>query len=80
MAARRKLTKKPATGSVAKAASKHAEDIRARNQKLDAVTVSVIKDSASGVHQTILKKGKYAFLCTVPGHAAGGMKGTLTVK
>jgi DNA topoisomerase-6 subunit A len=58
MAARRKLTKKPATGSVAKAASKHAEDIRARNQKLDAVTVSVIKDSASGVHQKILKKGK----------------------
>jgi DNA topoisomerase-6 subunit A len=44
--------------SVAKAASKHAEDIRARNQKLDAVTVSVIKDSASGVHQKILKKGK----------------------
>jgi DNA topoisomerase-6 subunit A len=58
MAARRKLTKKPATGSVAKAASKHAEDIRARNQKLDAVTVSVIKDSANGVHQKILKKGK----------------------
>ena len=27
-----------------------------------------------------LKKGKYPFLCTFPGHAAGGMKGTLTVK
>ena len=27
-----------------------------------------------------LKTGKYAFLCTVPGHAAAGMKGTLTVK
>lgn len=27
-----------------------------------------------------LKKGKAAFLCTVPGHAAAGMKGTLTVK
>ena len=26
------------------------------------------------------KAGKYAFLCTVPGHAAGGMKGVLTVK
>jgi uncharacterized cupredoxin-like copper-binding protein len=26
------------------------------------------------------KKGKYAFLCTLPGHAAGGMKGTFTVK
>jgi mono/diheme cytochrome c family protein len=27
-----------------------------------------------------LKPGKYTFLCTVPGHADGGMKGTLTVK
>jgi len=27
-----------------------------------------------------LKPGTYTFLCTVPGHAAGGMKGTLTVK
>jgi mono/diheme cytochrome c family protein/plastocyanin len=27
-----------------------------------------------------LKPGKYEFLCTVPGHADGGMKGTLTVK
>ena len=29
----------------------------------------------------VLKKtGKYAYLCTVPGHAQGGMKGVLTVK
>jgi plastocyanin len=27
-----------------------------------------------------LKPGKYTFLCTVPGHEAGGMKGTLTVR
>ena len=26
-----------------------------------------------------LKPGTYTFLCTVPGHAAAGMKGTLTV-
>jgi len=26
------------------------------------------------------KKGKYSYLCTVPGHAAGGMKGVFTVK
>jgi plastocyanin len=26
-----------------------------------------------------LKPGTYKFLCTVPGHAAAGMKGTLTV-
>lgn len=29
---------------------------------------------------TFNKAGRFAFLCTVPGHAAGGMKGTLTVK
>ena len=29
---------------------------------------------------TISKAGKYPFLCTVPGHAAGGMKGTFTVR
>jgi uncharacterized cupredoxin-like copper-binding protein len=27
-----------------------------------------------------LKPGTYKFLCTVPGHAAAGMQGTLTVK
>ncbi len=26
------------------------------------------------------KAGKYPFLCTLPGHAAGGMKGVLTVR
>jgi uncharacterized cupredoxin-like copper-binding protein len=29
---------------------------------------------------TFSKKGKYAYLCTVPGHAAAGMKGVLTVR
>jgi DNA topoisomerase-6 subunit A len=59
MAAKKKATGgKKATGAVAKAASKHAGDVRERNKKLDAITVSVIKDSASGVHQKILKKGK----------------------
>lgn len=27
-----------------------------------------------------LKKGKYGYKCTVPGHAAAGMKGTFTVR
>lgn len=26
------------------------------------------------------KRGKYAYLCTVPGHAAAGMKGVFTVR
>jgi uncharacterized cupredoxin-like copper-binding protein len=29
---------------------------------------------------TLLKAGKFTYLCTVPGHAAAGMKGILTVK
>ena len=29
---------------------------------------------------TFKKKGKYAYLCTVSGHAAAGMKGTFTVR
>jgi uncharacterized cupredoxin-like copper-binding protein len=29
---------------------------------------------------TIAKAGRYAYLCTVPGHAAAGMKGIFTVK
>jgi DNA topoisomerase-6 subunit A len=49
---------KKASGSAAKAASKHAGDIRAKNKQLDAITVKAIEDSAGGVHQKILQKGK----------------------
>ena len=42
------------------------------------------KSLTTGKSQTLTvrfaKKGKYAYLCTLPGHAAGGMKGTFTVK
>jgi DNA topoisomerase-6 subunit A len=59
MAAKKKAASaKKATGAAATAASKHAEGVREKNKKLDAVTVSVIKESATGVHQKILKKGK----------------------
>ena len=44
----------------------------------------VHKSKLAGHNQTVkltltLKPGKYTFYCTVPGHAAAGMKGTLTV-
>jgi uncharacterized cupredoxin-like copper-binding protein len=29
---------------------------------------------------TFKKKGKYSYLCTVPGHAAAGMRGVFTVR
>jgi uncharacterized cupredoxin-like copper-binding protein len=40
----------------------------------------MLKTGKAATLKATLKAGKYAFLCTVPGHAAAGMKGTLTVK
>lgn len=34
----------------------------------------------SATLKVVLKKGKYAYICTVPGHAAAGMKGAFVVK
>jgi uncharacterized cupredoxin-like copper-binding protein len=44
----------------------------------------VHKSKLAGTNQTVkltltLKPGKYTFYCTVPGHAAAGMKGKLVV-
>ncbi|MFL5958445.1 MAG: c-type cytochrome [Solirubrobacterales bacterium] len=40
----------------------------------------IIGHGGTSSFSVTLKPGKYTFLCDVPGHAAGGMKGTLTVK
>ena len=40
----------------------------------------LLKAGKAATLKVTLKAGKFAFLCTVPGHAAAGMKGTLTVK
>ncbi len=40
----------------------------------------VVGKGGTSTVKASLKSGAYTFLCTVPGHAAGGMKGTLTVK
>jgi uncharacterized cupredoxin-like copper-binding protein len=40
----------------------------------------LIKPGKSAKLTVTLKAGKAAYLCTVAGHAAAGMKGTLTVK
>jgi len=47
--------------------------------KLIAKGKIVTKGGTSTV-TAVLKPGKYRFLCTVPGHEAGGMWGILTVK
>jgi nitrite reductase (NO-forming) len=40
----------------------------------------LLKPGKSATLKVMLKKGKQSYLCTVAGHAAAGMKGTLTVK
>jgi plastocyanin len=48
--------------------------------KIGGKKTPVIKPGKSAKLTVTLKAGKAAYLCTVPGHAAGGMKGNLTVK
>jgi mono/diheme cytochrome c family protein len=40
----------------------------------------VVGQGGTSSFKATLKPGTYEFLCEVPGHEAGGMKGTLTVK
>ena len=42
-------------------------------------TKQLARGKTATLRITFKKAGKYAYLCTVPGHAAGGMKGVLTV-
>jgi uncharacterized cupredoxin-like copper-binding protein len=48
--------------------------------KIGGKKTPLIKPGKSAKLTVTLKKGKAAYLCTVPSHAAAGMKGTLTVK
>ena len=41
---------------------------------------SEVSNGGTSKFSATLKPGSYTFLCTVPGHESGGMKGTLTVK
>ena len=43
-------------------------------------TVRLLPGKTATLKVSFAKAGKFGYLCTVPGHAAGGMKGTLTVK
>lgn len=48
--------------------------------KIGGKKTPVIASGKSAKLTVTLKKGKQTYLCTVPGHAAAGMKGKLTVK
>jgi plastocyanin len=43
-------------------------------------TGPVVGSGGNSTFKATLKPGTYTFYCSVPGHEAGGMKGTLTVK
>ena len=40
----------------------------------------MLRTGKAATLRVTLKAGKFPYLCTLPGHAAAGMKGTLTVK
>jgi uncharacterized cupredoxin-like copper-binding protein len=43
-------------------------------------TKQIAKGKTATLRITFKKAGKYAYLCTLPSHAAAGMKGVLVVK
>jgi uncharacterized cupredoxin-like copper-binding protein len=43
-------------------------------------TKTISPGATASVTLSVAKAGKYEYLCEVPGHAAAGMKGILTVK
>jgi uncharacterized cupredoxin-like copper-binding protein len=52
----------------------------AHDFKIGGKKTALISPGKSAKLTVTLKAGKDAYSCTVPGHAAAGMKGTLTVK
>jgi uncharacterized cupredoxin-like copper-binding protein len=47
--------------------------------KIDGKKTPIIKPKKTASITVNLKKGTYKYLCTVPGHASSGMKGTFKV-
>jgi uncharacterized cupredoxin-like copper-binding protein len=71
---KKSVAKGPVTFKVTnKGTSTHDFKIAGKKTKL-------LAPGKSATLAVTLKAGKAAYLCTVPGHAAAGMKGTITVK
>jgi uncharacterized cupredoxin-like copper-binding protein len=52
----------------------------AHDFKIGGKKTPMLAPGKSGKVTVTLKAGKFPYICTVPGHAAAGMKGTFTVK
>lgn len=52
----------------------------AHDFKIAGKKTPLLKHGKTAKLTVTLKKGKYPYLCTVPGHAAAGMKGVVTAK
>jgi uncharacterized cupredoxin-like copper-binding protein len=52
----------------------------AHDFKIAGKQTKLLKRGRSATLTVTLRKGSYTYQCTVPGHAAGGMKGRLTVR
>ena len=48
--------------------------------KIKGKKTPLLSPGKSATLKVVFTKGKYPYLCTVPGHAAAGMKGVFTVK
>jgi uncharacterized cupredoxin-like copper-binding protein len=52
----------------------------AHDFKIGGKKTAMLAPGKSGKLTVTLKAGKFPYICTVPGHAAAGMKGTFVVK
>jgi uncharacterized cupredoxin-like copper-binding protein len=52
----------------------------AHDFKIGGKKTATLAPGKTATLKLVLKKGKYAYLCTLPGHAAAGMKGVFIVK
>jgi plastocyanin len=48
--------------------------------KINGKKTPIIQPRKTAVLRITLRPGRYRYLCTVPGHAASGMKGVFTVR
>src|SRR5262245_55434165 len=52
----------------------------AHDFKIKGKKTALLSPGKSATLKVVFPKGKFPYLCTVPGHAAAGMKGVLTVR